>query len=113
MKSRQGFVSNSSTSSYIIIIPDENFEEVISELSEIQQKIIKELVNDEEVIGIKSKVLSYMSGNISSFEDYEFSEELQEEIEENGIEDEPHETAYEFGELVRKHPKGYRHSVDC
>ena len=113
MKSREGFVSNSSTSSYIIIIPDENFEEVISELTEIQQKIVKELVNDEEVIGIKAKVLSYMSGNISSFEDWEFSDELQKELEANEIEDEPYETADEFGELVKKHPKGYCHSVDC
>ena len=43
MKIRSGFVSNSSTSSFCIIIPVENHEEIVSRLSDYGQKVIRAL----------------------------------------------------------------------
>ena len=120
MKVRQGFVSNSSTSSYMIIIPTENFEEVVSKMGNLSAKIIRDLVQDEKVIGIDAKLLSYCSGNDDTFEPHDLDYDLQVELEKEvgvTIEEDMYpfyemlrEAMNKYGDLVKKHDKGFYYS---
>ena len=120
MKIRHGFVSNSSTSSFIIIFPAEDFEELISKMEPLAAKIINDVVIDEKVIGIDAKVLVYSSGEDNNLEPHDLAYELQLELEkefETIIEDDASpfcEMLYDalaiYGNLVKKHDKGFYHS---
>ena len=120
MKVRHGFVSNSSTSSYIIIIPTDRFEEVISKMKPIQGKIVRDIVQDEKVLGLKSKVLNYCSGNDNTLDIYELTYELQLELEKeigmtieedrDPFDDILYDAVDKYGDLVKKHAKGYYRS---
>jgi hypothetical protein len=119
MKIRNGFVSNSSSSSFIIIIPSENFKEITSKMESIEAKIIEDIASNEKVIGVDAKVVKYVAGNDCSLTPHDLTYELQLELEkELGgiIEDDPYifyeaidDAIYKYGEIVKKHEKGYYH----
>lgn len=112
MKIRIGFVSNSSTSSFITIISDRDFEKVLKELSsDINRKIIHELVKDEIVAGVLAKVLTGSSSSDDVCpQQSDLSEELQEDLDEDY--DIFHEAIYEYKNVIKNHPNGFYHSED-
>ena len=71
MKYRNGFVSNSSSSSFMILLRKEDYLEVYNNLSDLERDIVNFL--EPETInkfGIEFIKLSGMTGNYSSLEDY-------------------------------------------
>lgn len=72
MKIRSGFVSNSSSSSYVIVIEKEAYDQMYSQLSNIQKDIIS-FLRDGRVCEFGSGqavVIQYVSGNCSTLENY-------------------------------------------
>ena len=57
MKIRQGFVSNSSSSSFLIIAPKDEYDKIISKLTPYQKAIFKELFDSDEFLGQPIKIL--------------------------------------------------------
>jgi hypothetical protein len=69
MKTRQGFVSNSSTSSYIIITTKEKYDTTLSRCHPYVKAVMEALEPTESKLGKESiVVISYNSGNQSTFE---------------------------------------------
>jgi hypothetical protein len=82
MKIRNGFVSNSSSSSFVYIIDGEKYKEFIKSLDGYQKEIIKALAPSKEtVLGKEAFVISGGSGNSSCFEymSIKFDEDLDED----------------------------------
>ncbi len=65
MKVRQGFVSNSSSSSFVIFASKEVFEATLAECTEIEQKVAHLFLSDKPKIFLGRQILSYSycSGN--------------------------------------------------
>jgi hypothetical protein len=77
MKTRNGFVSNSSSSSFIIAIPLDSYEDMFMGMNDLEKKVIEELVVEQKVVGVKCKFLSYATGNDRTiYPDNDLSEEL-------------------------------------
>jgi len=51
MKIRSGFVSNSSSSSFVMIVKKEAYENVFSNLSKLEQKLAEDLFKETNVFG--------------------------------------------------------------
>jgi len=85
MKIRNGFVSNSSSSSFLLVTTKENYDKVLEDLalSEEDQELLKEcdyLFGTKKVFGKDCVIVSYQEGNYSSFDNLpEGSYELVEE----------------------------------
>jgi hypothetical protein len=74
MKVRTGFVSNSSSSSYVIFVKKADFDTVMSE------KDLLNYISPENIqaFGMDLVKIGYVSGNYSSFEDYSGTADLSE-----------------------------------
>lgn len=76
MKIRSGFVSNSSSSSYVIVIEKGAFDNLLTQLTELQRDIIAYLSgrdgNEKSQMFMGNKVitLQYTEGNYGTLEDY-------------------------------------------
>ena len=71
MKIRSGFVSNSSSSSYLLIVPKETHEEVYPLLNPYCQETINYIIEGPlTILGQECYVLNWWSGNINTFEDW-------------------------------------------
>ena len=69
MKTRSGFVSNSSSSSFVYILLKDQYEELLKNVDEYQKAVLKELGHEEkQIFGQEAIVISGMNGNNSSFE---------------------------------------------
>jgi hypothetical protein len=69
MKIRNGFVSNSSSSSFIVLIPVDAYNKL--EITPLQKEIVKYIgKNKTKVFGQDAYVISWWSGNIDTFEDF-------------------------------------------
>jgi hypothetical protein len=77
MKIRMGFVSNSSSSSFIIATTKENHETALSQMTEREQEIINELTGEEKFLG---KILKYYGEVIGRDEDYEYDNKKEEAL---------------------------------
>lgn len=61
MKTRLGFISNSSSSSFVIVLTDDAFEKALLSLNDNDAKIIKCIVKSKTLFGQKVKVLKEFS----------------------------------------------------
>jgi len=123
MKSRSGFVSNSSSSSYIIMLSDEVFEDVLTQTftEEIHRRMIRAIVKSSVVMGVPCKTLSYMSGNENSWDEIpktvhdKCGDELSAYCDANDQDemDEFMETLYQYQCSVKKQEKGFVHCEQC
>lgn len=108
MKIRSGFVSNSSSSSFIIIIKKEDYKSLLNKISAFEKEMIQFLnPTTHKKFGLELVSLSMVTGNDDSFESYEPNEDLmtQEEldfVEEDGV-------AYFFSEHVLPKIYEYEH----
>jgi hypothetical protein len=68
MKTRTGFVSNSSTSSYLLIVPIATHESVMSEFGEYEKEVIDYVSAPQKVLGQNCMVAGWVSGNGSTFD---------------------------------------------
>ncbi len=83
MKIRNGFVSNSSSSSFMLVMNREYFSEVYNNAEEYQKQMISHLDVHEDILNGKDMVyICGFFGNNDSFEDFAFTCELSKEIEE-------------------------------
>lgn len=68
MKVRSGFVSNSSSSSFVALIPKTEWVGIIAGLSDIEMAAIETLIKDKTFCGVDCVEYKAMSGNYDSFE---------------------------------------------
>lgn len=81
MKIRQGFVSNSSSSSFLMLVDREQHEEALRKLTRLHKEVVEYVTKKEiELFGHKVLVLGWVSGNYSSLEDFSVTDEAKEEV---------------------------------
>lgn len=68
MKIRSGFVSNSSSSSFVVVAPKKVVDKVLSEMDGYEQAVINFVKQNKTFVGIPVSVLSCMTGNLDSWE---------------------------------------------
>lgn len=84
MKVRQGFVSNSSSSSFVIFASKEVFDAVLADLNDLQKKVANLFISESETfLGREVMSYSYCSGNNGDYY-YEQVEEVVNSQDENG-----------------------------
>lgn len=82
MKTRTGFVSNSSSSSYVLILKEQDFKDLLAETNGVVKSILAQLEVTDKKFGDEEnmKVICWWEGNMSSFEYIEIDNKLIEEI---------------------------------
>jgi len=75
MKIRTGFVSNSSSSSYVIVLEKSVYDQLLSQLTDLQKDILVFLSGrdesaTQEFMGHTVVTIQYTEGNYSSLDDY-------------------------------------------
>jgi hypothetical protein len=98
MKIRNGFVSNSSSSSFVLIIS----ESVTNKLTKIEQELIKELGSYEKVLGAPAFIIEgFYDCDYNWLEEYEYDKEFLESFNLNDA-GELDELFYSLEEKLRK-----------
>ncbi len=67
MKIRNGFVSNSSSSSYVILIDVEEYQKKLAETEGYMKAAVEYMFGETTVIGNKYMFTEYTTGNYNSF----------------------------------------------
>lgn len=84
MKIRHGFVSNSSSSSFLAIIPKADWETVMNGRSPLTKAVAEELISPAKFCGMDLIEFSYIAGQYDTFDDggdcYESIAERAEEL---------------------------------
>jgi len=115
VKVRSGFVSNSSSSSFVLIAKKEDFDKVFAEADKYTQRVIKELGYEiRKFAGTEVVVIAGMDGNYSSFEYMSISIDEEDRANENFVKDDFYPSAlyYEFSEKLNQF-ETIDFSVDC
>ena len=81
-KIRTGFVSNSSSSSFVMFVKKEDYDRIYETLSNLEKDIIDFVTRDTSGLGLQLKRVGFVGGNYSTFEDYTYDKELTEDEEE-------------------------------
>lgn len=116
MKTRNGFVSNSSSSSFVAILREVDFNEFLKDQTAATKKLINSVVKKIKYCGIDSVIFSEYSdaggGRMFEYSDKDsdtlFSEWIEEttedmdEYDEDQIEDDSHDVIYNFTEYACK-----------
>jgi hypothetical protein len=115
MKIRTGFVTNSSSTSYTIIVEQGYCDEIIKSLHPYVQAVCKAVIDAKpmDLFDRKVYVINYTTGNGSTFEwlDVDYNGEMPE-----GEYDEhmrPSEAFEEFTRNLKDKSKFLRTSIDC
>jgi len=75
MKTRAGFVSNSSSSSYVLVLRDEDYQNLVKGTSDLARSILDHIGAEEGQLGSeKIRVISWMDGNCDSLEYFDAKE---------------------------------------
>lgn len=108
MKIRMGFVSNSSSSSFVVLTTKENHERVLAKMSEQQRGIIEQMISKTKFLG---KEMVYLGG-LGYDGAYDFTENIditcdgkfpeQENDDDDETETCPSEIAYKWQEMVNE-----------
>ncbi len=107
MKCRNGFVSNSSSSSFVILTKAETFDRVLSKESENLQAFVKALekktgiVEHSKIFGMDMAKIGYAFGDTDTFE-YGPQADLLQEFSTNDDGDEDSDLRNELSEFVDK-----------
>lgn len=81
MKTRAGFISNSSSTSYVVICKKDVMEDVIKPLfSEIEKEWIDASFYTKNMFDIETKVLEYTSGNYDTLRESSETETLKDKM---------------------------------
>lgn len=118
MKIRQGFVTNSSSSSYVVVIEKDYFDEQVKKLSPYLKAVCKALKNNDNItkqkfMGKDIMVLTYTSGNYSTMEDLDVDYAPKNEDEEEEIQETKYEAIDKIIELMTDKDKVLSNSVEC
>ena len=84
MKIRNGFVSNSSSSSFVVIAPKEDVDIVLKSMKEYEQAVINFVKTETNFLNTKINIFSGMTGNYDSWE-YGFDFDVEEWTEKEGL----------------------------
>jgi hypothetical protein len=94
MKIRSGFVSNSSSSSFVLFTSKENYDKVYKEFDALEKAVADYVSSNGGTFnGIPLIKLGYISGNYDSFEDWEpkFSKKDKDQLKKDwDIDDDDH-----------------------
>lgn len=81
MKIRQGFVSNSSSSSFVILMTEDQYKELHEKVDVNQKALMEELKTEVKAFGLDLIQMAGCEGNYSIFEEMEIADDELEEDE--------------------------------
>ena len=110
MKMRMGFVSNSSSSSYIVLLTKEKFDGILETLTDFQKKVINLLAVPAHCFGQDMVLTEWTSGNYDTFEGID-TEKLFEGSDEDDDWDVLHEARDKFYDFA-VNAGGFTHEID-
>jgi len=113
MKTRSGFVSNSSSSSYVLVLKEEDYKALVEGADPLTQAIANHFGGDEVSLGdIPLRAVQWMSGNYDTLEDFDIhshtdaikaylKEHENEEVTADDLDDEDFDD-YEFYDVLHE-----------
>ena len=117
MKIRQSFVTNSSSSSFVVVIEKDYFDDQVKQLSPYLKAVMKALkaasvVNKQKFMGTDVMVFTYTCGNYSTMENIDVDYTPKDDDEEEMLEELKYEAIDKILELMTDPDKVLSNSVE-